>query len=272
MAQNLAQFPRDYSPAPHRGKGDCLCPVCGMPGLHYLSCDFSKSCNDAFAGEAQFPQADIPVHYWRCIGCSYLFTRFFDHWTPEDYARHIYNEAYLRADPPADGSRCRALSDALLNCLPRDCSFLDYGCGEGYVVERLRRAGYDAEGYDPYFGDWADVPERRFDCILCVEVLEHLAEPLALPPILERLLKPGGTIILTTLLTDYATQSNNWYLSPRNGHVGAHSEKSLAMLFPGIRHVSPATHTIGDNNNALDIDRLGRLVTTAVGTGPCHGQ
>jgi SAM-dependent methyltransferase len=40
-------------------------------------------------------------------------------------------------------------------------------------------------------------PDGSFDAILCTEVLEHLPEPVAALKELSRLLKPGGTLVLT---------------------------------------------------------------------------
>jgi 2-polyprenyl-3-methyl-5-hydroxy-6-metoxy-1,4-benzoquinol methylase len=42
------------------------------------------------------------------------------------------------------------------------------------------------------------LPEKSFDLVLCSEVLEHLAESAAALTRMRRLLKPGGTLILST--------------------------------------------------------------------------
>jgi 23S rRNA G2069 N7-methylase RlmK/C1962 C5-methylase RlmI len=50
----------------------------------------------------------------------------------------------------------------------------------------------------------------------------------------KRLLKPNGTIFIGTLssgIMEGRRETNHWYLSPRNGHVCMHSNKSLDELF-----------------------------------------
>ncbi len=93
---------------------------------------------------------------------------------------------------------------------------LDYGCGNGcasglwlrenaarYVgvdvsetaVKAARALGLDAillsEGADLPFAD------GLFDLVVCVEVLEHLFDPLAAASEMVRVLKPGGTLLAT---------------------------------------------------------------------------
>jgi 2-polyprenyl-3-methyl-5-hydroxy-6-metoxy-1,4-benzoquinol methylase len=67
---------------------------------------------------------------------------------------------------------------------------LDCGCAHGFLVERLRERGVDAWGIDiseyaisqahpsiaQFVGvmDVTQLPDRRFDVITCIEVLEHL--------------------------------------------------------------------------------------------------
>jgi O-antigen biosynthesis protein len=74
-------------------------------------------------------------------------------------------------------------------------TFLDAGCALGFLVERLRELGVDARGFDisefaissapealkPFLSlaSLTDEIEGTFDVISCIEVLEHLPEPMA---------------------------------------------------------------------------------------------
>ncbi len=69
---------------------------------------------------------------------------------------------------------------------------LDFGCGLGADVTFLRRRGFDATGYDPYYAP--QQPQGKFDTILCLYVLDVLLpeeRPYVLMAVSE-LLHPDG--------------------------------------------------------------------------------
>ena len=80
---------------------------------------------------------------------------------------------------------------------------LDLGCGESpYIKYFPNRIGFDfqaREGVD-VVGDMHQLPfeNEKFDIILCSEVLEHSRSPHIAIEEMKRVLKPGGTLILTT--------------------------------------------------------------------------
>ncbi len=65
--------------------------------------------------------------------------------------------------------------------------------------EQLRFGGY---GHIDYVSDLASipVPESSFDAVLCTEALEHHPEPIKVVQELARIVRPGGTLILTAPL------------------------------------------------------------------------
>lgn len=71
-------------------------------------------------------------------------------------------------------------------------------------------------------------PDASFDVVMCVEVLEHLPDPIRALRELTRLLKPGGTLIITALfccLTHfsplfYYTGYSRYFYAYRLGELG----------------------------------------------------
>ena len=97
-----------------------------------------------------------------------------------------------------------------LRLVPRvpDGKALDIGCREGHQSEWLKKLGYSVDSVDIesnyHFGKVLDVnnglpyDDNFYDLIWCSEVIEHLEHPAYVLSEMRRVLKPGGSLILTT--------------------------------------------------------------------------
>lgn len=66
--------------------------------------------------------------------------------------------------------------------------------------------------YDPFFFPDESLLSRRYDFVVCTEVLEHLRRPDEALATLDRILKPGGRLgVMTGVLEDDATFRDWWY-------------------------------------------------------------
>ncbi|MEM9048020.1 MAG: class I SAM-dependent methyltransferase [Pseudomonadota bacterium] len=86
---------------------------------------------------------------------------------------------------------------------------LDAGAGRGgwrRVIERAggRRESLDIQAHPGEALDWVadltdmpQLPAAQFDCVICHQVLEHVPRPQAAMAEMTRVLKPGGTLVLS---------------------------------------------------------------------------
>lgn len=128
----------------------------------------------------------------------------------------------------------------------RPVRILDCGSGYGFVLRILRDltkaqitgVEYELErvfetqetlGEDPRVtvmqGDATELPfpDDWFDYVVCSEVLEHLPDDMAAAREMFRVLKPGGTVIVTVPHEDYPLNWDpiNWMLQRTTGtHLG----------------------------------------------------
>lgn len=99
---------------------------------------------------------------------------------------------------------------------------LDLGCAGGFMAEALARRGADVTGIDPAtqaiaaarhhaaaenlqiaydVGVGEDMPyaDARFDTVVCVDVLEHVADVAQVLAEVSRVLRPGGLFLFDTI-------------------------------------------------------------------------
>lgn len=167
------------------------CAACGTEG-EQLSGEEGAARSNVRAFREQF------FAVWRCRACLSLHAR-----DPVDLA-HYYRGYPFHALP--DDFRLRILYDQQLRRLRRagvrpEHRILDYGCGGGGFVRHLQRRGFrNASGYDQYSRHFSDasVLERRYDCLISQDVLEHVIEPQRLLDDFERLVEPSGVVAIGT--------------------------------------------------------------------------
>ncbi len=212
------------------------CSVCGCRRLSFLGVkDLAYSCNDHFQGQAQFAFANAPVGYHRCDACGFTSTSALDAWSYEDFKTHIYNEAYVFADPIFEVVRPQRNSEMVSVLWGRSLlgiSVLDYGGGDGAFSRFMQERGCSCVSVDAFHGGDVLVPGTVYDLVTCFEVIEHVPhlELAAWFAGLVAWLSPTGTLLLSTELLDAHPGIDNWYIAPRNGHISLHTGASLRAL------------------------------------------
>jgi 2-polyprenyl-6-hydroxyphenyl methylase/3-demethylubiquinone-9 3-methyltransferase len=214
---------------------DLKCKVCGNTANLFGRVDFNKHCDEGRSGK--LPWSGKRIAYLRCTVCDFLFTRDFDAWSQADFAQKIYNAEYALVDPDFAERRPAGNASFISQTFSeyRDrISLLDYGGGEGRMMELLRANGFQSVNtYDPFSVEHNVSNDQKHDLITAFEVFEHVPDPIATMRDITQRLKPESLLLFSTLLQPAnfgAIGLSWWYVGPRNGHISIHSEKSLATL------------------------------------------
>lgn len=162
----------------------------------------------------------------------------------------------------------KALIASIAHLLPKDGSILDFGAGDGDLIEfmcqrGLRVAGYEPSegrsqnlqkklaGYPSFLGTVKAESSKQFDVVMLVEVIEHILDE-QLDDSLTRLARfacPGGTLIVTTpnnedldLNMAYCPASN--LLFHRWQHMRSFTRQTLAPMLAKYGFQEIATHQL----------------------------
>ena len=232
-------------------KSNIFCPVCGSPSTHSLgkfhSRDYQKS--ESF-------------EYHKCSVCNLIFlyplptedviNRFYEY----KFAEGNYRD-YERFNESKQRSFDTIITREIIPNIDRKGHILEFGCGEGFFLERLFHFGFEniwgvdvsqvaisrAQQKLPnrykerLFCHNEDTLSHQFesqsmDCVVGLDVLEHLRSPLSFLNEAFNILSPDGLLILTTpRLNSFASKvlKLRWHYFIPLEHIHLFSSNSIKM-------------------------------------------
>lgn len=186
----------------------------------------------------------------RCLTCGFLFAEGEDLQNLTGLYEALEDPGYEESQD-SRALQMRWLLDRLRALRPAAHTLLDIGAGAGLLVAEARRQGLEAEGVEPSrrLVDAARHPhgvdlmqgtfphpalaERRFDVVLLVDVIEHVADPVGLLRACAGALTCGGVLAVVTpdagSLAARAFGRRWWHY--RLAHVGYFQARSAKRAF-----------------------------------------
>ena len=182
------------------------CPLCGMDDTKHLF--MRKDLG------YKIPEIEFPVV--RCRRCNLVYVN------PRPNATDIHQfypeNFYSASDSPEQTilEKSKSLQgkyDKVKNINPG--ALLDIGCSKGEFMYMMKNKGWNVKGLDfsskppnlfnldIYYGDLDNAPfeKESFDLITLWAVLEHVYDPKRMLASIDRILKPGGKLVL--LVTNF---------------------------------------------------------------------
>ncbi len=173
-----------------------------------------------------------------------------------EYHESLWEQIPEGLDPPLLGPRL----SFLLARVPAGARVLDVGCGEGRFTAELARAGREAVGIDvaaeplrrahararggaldlrlvPADGPWP-LEDVSFDAVWAGEVVEHVADTAGWLSEVRRVLRSGGSLVLSTPAHDrlaravlgVSARAFAARFDPRSEHLRFYTRRALAAL------------------------------------------
>jgi hypothetical protein len=220
-----------------QGAAEVECKICLGGSTRFDLLDFERSATDS---PHRAPPSGIPVIYRKCQKCGFIFSRFFDSFTPAEWREHVYNDDYIRIDPEFEGDRpartARAVQ-AYFGSMRESAIGLDYGGGNGLTASHLRNANWNFDCYDPFGLDETKAEKlAKYNFCISFETFEHFPDPIAsMQTLLAKVTRGPLLIFVVTWLNDSSVSEagrlGNWvYAGPRNGHISLYSRAAMRIL------------------------------------------
>lgn len=189
---------------------DKVCPICNNP--------------------APFRLRKQTTDYWQCESCHFLFSDYIDQTGLVGGQHHEgrnLEQNHIRID------RVATMTEGMKR---EDVYVADWGCGFGWLVNDLKKAGFNAMGYDAYSEDFLRLPEKnKYHVVTCVECIEHCVSPFLELDVINRSLVMGALLYFETgfieiPIRDGIPLEDYVYVSPEAGHSSIFSYHSMDLL------------------------------------------
>lgn len=180
-----------------------------------------------------------------------------------EYRDEYWNMEYHAAVERCFGAGLARVAEAVFYCrIPID-HVLDIGTGAGRLLDAIKlylpskadrffgvekfppKDGMHTESPNYYIGGYDQLKERKFQCGVCIEVVEHLT-PKMLVDLFQDVAKvssPGALYLLNSGFAPFVEQEDLMYLDPFvRGHIVSYSVEGLKILLEPLGyHVIPVT-------------------------------
>lgn len=168
--------------------------------------------------------------YKKCKNCSSVMLDKKFYLTPkkekERYEEHnndVYDKRYQSFVSP--------IVEEVLKDYDVSHKGLDFGAGTGPVITKLLRDhDYSIDIYDPFFANYKDKLTKKYDYIVCCEVMEHFHNPKLEFKRLKSMLKPLGSLYLMTSIYDEKIDWESWNYKNDPTHVFFYHKKALEFI------------------------------------------
>lgn len=155
---------------------------------------------------------------------------------------------------------------------------LDVPAGEGALAKRLKAIGYDVACCDLYPEifrlDGVEIrsgnldtrlpyDDQSFDSVVCVEGLEHIENPSNAIAEFARLIRTGGTLVVSVPNIMNIEERLKWLVSGYTSHFKPLSTEALADIsraYPGIEEVALHINPIGYSEVRYLLEKYGFAV------------
>ena len=168
--------------------------------------------------------------YYQC-GFCYAIIKDPQTWPSKSEEQRRYLEHINEVDDRRFQQFVSPITDRVMKAYSPAHNGLDFGAGHAPVITHvLSEAGYSIAPYDPLFYADDGLLACDYDFICSCEVIEHFHQPAKSFALLQRLLKPGGSLFCMTELFHEGIDFHRWNYKNDPTHVFMYHRNTLSYI------------------------------------------
>lgn len=186
----------------------------------------------------------------QCVDCGLIFGYPLDKQEEILELYDSFEDPEYEKERKARGENQRKILSKINTFFPKKGKILDIGCATGIFLELARNDGWDVMGVEPskwasdiarreyklpvYYGtlEEAKIPDKSFDVVVCLDVIEHVSSPRRMVAGIKRVLKPNGLLCIVTpdvkSIVARILGEKWWHIRP--DHIFLFSRETLSYL------------------------------------------
>ncbi len=142
-----------------------------------------------------------------------------------------YNEHNNDVGDPGYRKFVKPLVEKVQHKFSPEAAGLDYGAGPGPVsTVLLKEKGFKIELYDPFYWNDRSALDKKYDFIICCEVIEHFHAPAKEFKLLRSLLQPHGSLYCMTEIYTDDLDFSHWHYKNDPTHVFFYHRHTLRWI------------------------------------------
>ena len=141
----------------------------------------------------------------------------------EEHINDVEDKGYQKFVSP--------ITNAIIKDFSTSDEGLDFGAGTGPVISKLLiESKFSIKLYDPFFQNYPELLDYKYNYIVCCEVMEHFFHPKKEFELLLSLLQPNGKLYCMTDLWNKSINFHKWYYKNDQTHVFIYTKETIRWI------------------------------------------
>ena len=172
----------------------------------------------------------LKKEFYHCPHCAGIF-RDRNNLISSQEERRRYEQHNNDVEDPGYQQFVSPITSYVLSTFSPRSAGLDFGAGPGPVICKvLKDKGYNILPYDPFFANYKTLLDRKYDYIVCCEVMEHFHHPRHEWSRLYHMLEPEGMVVGMTHLYSGEIDFASWYYKNDPTHVFIYQAATIEYI------------------------------------------